>query len=299
MNAAFKESGYVGEAQSTAAAVSSQWNQSRTLFKKKRKSKAAIKRQLRWKSFTDKVEKAVNSKVLSTRCFALTSIGQHSSVAGKQGVTTVELLPANGATAGVDQDLVNLFTAEGLSVLTQELYLRTARLDITLKNNNGTETAIVDAYEVKFRPMPDDYNTAGQSVFTMLQDMTLAMSTQTGAGSSLLIDEVGWTPYVASEITKYVSVLNHTRFILGTGQHQTYTIKDSYNKAFNLGAVADFCVVPYETKAVIFIISGRPNAGAATADFLGHYPAVGIDFEFNRTYWYQRITGNLAYVGEK
>lgn len=298
MNAALKESGYIGEATSSAPAISSQWNASRTLLKRKRKSKRAVKKQLRWKRFTAKVEKAINQKVLGNRAVVHNSVGNHASIAGGQGVTTVELLPANGNAAGINQDLLNIFQIEGLTAGTSEIYVKSGRLDVTLKNNNADETAIVEAYQLSFRNMPDDYNPSGTDVTSMLALMEAAMSLQAVASSRLNTTEIGWTPFVDAEVVKYVNVINHTRFILGSGQHQTYTLKDTYNKTFNLNQVSDVTVIPYQTKCVLFIISGRPNTAALTGDMVGHYPAVGIDFEWNRSYWYQRITNNQAYAAE-
>lgn len=286
-----------GPAGPNQGAVSSQWNQARDLYHPKKYNKKSKKRNRKRKRFANAVERVINKQVYGNRTMFFNSVGQHASIAGAQGVTTVSL---GLSESNPETDLVQLFVNEGVTFPSAEIFLKTGRLDCTFKNNNATETAIVDVYVLGYKPMSfTAYNGAMATPISILDNITGDVETQAAAGSSLTSQEIGWTPFANGLIGKYVKVCSHTRFILAQGQHQTYTLKENYNKKIQYEPLKTSAVVPYLTKSLLFIIQGRPNAGAGASTEAAHYPAVGLDFEWTRQYWYQRLTDNQTYAGEE
>lgn len=292
-----------GEATSTSAAVATQHNQVRTLFKKKSRSKAAVKRARRAVNFSRKVDKVINKVVYGPRVYTYISLGQVSSAAGGQQLYSVSLNGMNGFTAltplNQHDDVSELFTVEGLVTDSDQLYLKSSRLDVTLSCPNTTETAIIDAYEFMFKhSLPDSYNATGVTPETILTSIIADATAQTAAGSTIVTTDVGWTPMTVGLVGKYATVTNHTRFILNSGNHNTYTIKDKINRRISKIDANSGSFKPKLSKMVIFIVSGRSDAAPAGDTLVLHYPAVSLNFQAYKTYWYNRIASNLAKAGE-
>lgn len=297
-------SGQLGSASSTNAAVATEHGQSRTLYKKKRRSIKAKKRARKYVKFSKAVSKVVNEKVYQGRSLIFNTLGRVATTEGQQKWHTVSLNAYNGATAtppnNSHDDISEIFVAETLTVGSDAIYLKSSRLDLTLKCPNTTETAIVNVYEMMFKKIPVDHNAANLLPEDIMASILTDDNAQSGANVGTVVKEdVGYTPFVSSAVTKHMTVTNHTRFILSGGQHVTYTIKDNLKKKVTLNDVQSKSMQPHFTKIIFIGVSGRDNADVTDpATLVKYYPAVSLNVSGTKTYWYQRLFGNLGKTGE-
>lgn len=300
---AIKFASTTGEATSSAPAVATEHNQTRTMFKKRKLSKRGKKAVRRRKRFEAKVDKVINKNVYAPRSFVYQALGQVSAAPGLQAIYSISLSGYSGSSVlpplNQHDDVADIFGSEGLTTGSDVLYLKSARLDCSLSVPNTEETAIVDAYEFFFRStVPDNYNVAGVVPETIISNILSDAAVQGGAATAIATTDLGWNPMTNGLVGKYIKVVNHTRFVLGGGQHVTYTIKDKVNKRISLADAQASSFEPFTTKCVIFTVSGRPNAAPAGDTMVLHYPAVNLVVSATKTYWYNRISVNLSRVGE-
>lgn len=301
--AAINYASTTGNATSTAPAVATEHNQTRTMFKKRKLSRRGKKAIRRKKRFEAKVDKVINAKVYAPRSYMFQSLGQVSTLAGSQNIYSLSLSGYKGGTAlaplNSHEDISEIFASEGLTTGSDVVYIKSARLDCSLCVPNANETGIVDAYEFFFRPsVPDNYNTTGVVPETILTNILADAAVQSGAASGLALTDIGWNPMTNGLIGKYIKVVNHTRFLLSGGQHVTYTIKDKVNKRLSLADAEQSSFEPFTSKCILFVTSGRPNGAPAGDTMALHYPAISLTVSTTKTYWYNRISVNLSRAGE-
>lgn len=190
-------------------------------------------------------------------------------------------------TATGSTDLSSIFTAAGLPLATTtnrsgKLVIKSACLDLEVKNN-GTETVILDCYELLCMRDPETTN----DLYTQFVDNYANLTTIT----SKSVFNPAVSVFENPEFCKYYKVLNKREILLPADETMTMQMRNGKDKLIIGDDVVrqQFCM-PKLSRFYFFMWHGPPDPTVATGSNPG-LTATSLTFAWQKAYKYAIVPG--------
>lgn len=198
-----------------------------------RRHRGNPRRRRRWIRFTKKVQAVARDDLPTQVVFRTSSnVLATAAAANSQNHTSYSLYGGDGAGGSWD-DLLTLFTDSlavapaGTIASALELFMKTAHIEITMRNIAGSNTAKVDIYTIKFK---DDIDAASyNSVSSIFSNTITAYPTLGGTTTALNAAIRGVTPFMAPMFGTMCTIVSVKSYILAAGEVGTFKYVDKHH----------------------------------------------------------------------
>lgn len=268
----------------------------KTVYRKKympkRKKKA-------WKRFVKKVGASL-MKAIGTKTVVLNDALEQTIVGNTQSWVSIAIYGKNGANSTttscgmIDLDVIFRNDAELVNSYTSRAQFFSAVLDITIANNsyytdgvttNDNLSIEVDVYEVVFKKDGIDANRLSELVNQAQSNTPLI---NTGVPEIALVNR-GVTPWdLPDMLSRGVSIVKKTKYMLSKGQVATYQFRDPRNMQFRTDNIIDSdsnFAIKGKTRGFFVVFKGVPTMQPAAVT---KKMSVGV----TRKYGYKVIKNN-------
>lgn len=250
----------------------------KTLYRRKRASRAFRRKARRYRSFVKKSIGAVDTRNEKQRVLFYDNF-RMTTTANTQGcfLAYFNLYGGNTGTAGM-RDLYNMETGLGDAVNSMtRTYYRSALMEVAIKNTDATNGMYVDVYyytcRKDFKPSVS-FQSLFDGSFTNLPTNMGGLS-QTGG-------TYGASPFLAKEWTGFFKIFKKTTTLLGAGNQMDFTLSKKKNFVVEFAKVNDYGALKGLTIGCVVIIYGLPNS--AVDGTAGQPLATGCNVNVTRSY---------------